>query len=365
MSRYAIRSERAFDATAYFLTDADRQAEAVIYPELGFNCVRFRTTPDIPNGAAPSTSLSTMPTDVFVPPDDVRDLRKVPFHGGNPILFPFPNRVRNGAYSFEGRAYHMEKLLANGWDRGAGQAIHGLVGDKPWTVEIEEASDDGAFLRASLQLDAFPDIAEQYPFPCRLTVAYRLRAGVLEMTTEARNTGAASLPMGFGIHPWFPTALRPGAELPAALGDITPGERAQALVHVPASAYWELDGLMPTGKVVPVTENAARFDLRGFRALDGLTFDDVFTQITPRADGWSEGGLRDPQTGLEFVVAADPGFREWVLYAPDSRPVVALEPYTCTTDAVNLQPQGLDAGLIALHPGETWTGVITFGLRQA
>ena len=62
---------------------------------------------------------------------------------------------------------------------------------------------------------------------------------------------------------------------------------------------------------------------------------------------------------------ASPEFREWVIYAPTERPVVCLEPYTGTTDAVNLQPRGVDAGLVVLDPGATWTGTIRTSLREA
>jgi aldose 1-epimerase len=362
MARYQITQAPAHGATAYHLKDAGRRAEAVLYPELGNNCVEFRTTPD-PDGKDAHGGDSA-PVDVFVPPDSVESLRAVPFTGGNPILFPFPNRVREGVFTFEGETYRMERLLAMGWDRGAGQAIHGLVADRAWTVEEAAAGDDGAVVRASLQLDAFPDIFEQYPFPCRITVLYRLRDGVLEMRTEVANMGTQNMPMGYGIHPWFPTRLRPGDTQPGALADITPEQRGQAQVRVPAAAIWELEKLMPTGSIHPVDAGAKEYDLREFRALGGQFLDNAFTRVQYREEGWSEGGLRDPATGLEMYLAADAQFREWVLYAPLNRPVVALEPYTCVTDAVNLQPQGVDAGLIVLPAGQTWTGDIRFGLRR-
>ena len=362
MSRYQIAQEAAHGTIAYRLTDTARRAEAVLYPAFGNNCVEFRTTPD-PVGSA-AADAPTEPTDIFLPPDRIEDLAHSPFHGGQPILFPFPNRVRDGVYTFAGSTYRMDKLLATGWDKGAGQAIHGLVADKAWTVETSHADDNGAVVKSYLQLDADPEIFAQYPFPCRISVTYRLYAGVLQMRTEVANTGTQTLPMGYGIHPWFPTALRPGVRLPGGLAAITPEERAQAEVHVPAAAVWELEHLMPTGRVVPAAEEAETFDLRNFRTLDRRFYDHVFTQVEYRPDGWSEGGLRDTTTGLEMYLAADDKFREWVLYAPDKSPVIALEPYTCTTDAVNLAERGIDAGLIALPAGETWTGDIHFGLRR-
>lgn len=362
MSRYAVETFSSHGYTAYRLRDTARRAEAVLYPALGNNCTEFRTTPG-PDGKD-SAGADSAPVDVFLPPATPDELTTgSPFHSGQPILFPFPNRVRNGEFTFEGRAVHMEGLLKKGWDRGAGQAIHGLVADKAWTVEKAEGEADGAVVRAFLQLDAFADIAEQYPYPCRLTVTYRLREGVLEMHIEVANTGDHTLPMGFGIHPWFPVSLQPGKKMPEAFGEITSEQRERAQVHVPAAGLWELEKLMPTGTILSL-DDLPEYDLRAFRPLDGLALDHVFTRVQHRADGWSEGGLRDPETGVEMFLAASEPFREWVLYAPTTRHVIALEPYTCVTDAVNLEPKGIDAGLIALPAGQTWNGEIHFGLRR-
>lgn len=357
MSRYEILQETVEGLEAYRLLDHGRLAEAVVYPELGNNCLVFRTTPD---GSEHPTAADVV--DVFIPTADLHGLKRLPFTAGNPILFPFPNRVRDGIYAFEGETYRMDGLMAKGWDAGAGQALHGLVGDRPWNVTEAFADEGAAVIHAAIQLDDYPEIYEQYPFRCRLEVRYALRDGVLSMHTSVENRGDKTLPMGYGIHPWFPTRLKPGAQLPADLLTISMEERATATVHVPADAIWELKELMPTGNILPV--EGTRYDLRHFNPLQDHFFDDVFTHVRYRADGWSEGGLRDPENHLEMYMAADAGFREWVLYAPLNSPVIALEPYTCPTDAVNLAAQNIDAGLIALPPTETWRGDIRFGLRR-
>lgn len=360
MSRYKLTTNIKSGFTGYHLVDTARRAEAVVYPELGCNCLVFRTTPD--SDETVSSDIISEPVDIFVTTENLEGLKDCPFTAGSPILFPFPNRIRDGIYTFEGRTHSMDGLLAKGWDKGAGQAIHGLVGDRVWTVEESGADSEFAFIRSSLQLDSFPDIFQQYPFSCRITVTYTLREGALEMKTEVLNTGSDNLPMGFGIHPWFPVALRPGIKSPDA--EISYAERSAARVRVPAAAYWELHGLMPLGKIISVDEEPQKHDMRNFRPLDGLDFDDVFTNVEQDEGGWSEGGLRDIASGLEMYISADREFREWVLYAPLHGRVIALEPYTCTTDAVNLHERGCDAGLITLTPQQNWTGVLLFGLRR-
>ena len=86
-----------------------------------------------------------------------------------------------------------------------------------------------------------------------------------------------------------------------------------------------------------------------------MTYDDVWTSITLE-DGWSRCDMHDPHHGLTVATEADAVFREWVVYAPPDKPVICFEPYTCTTDAFNLQARGIDAGMVRLKPGESLKG---------
>jgi aldose 1-epimerase len=51
-----------------------------------------------------------------------------------------------------------------------------------------------------------------------------------------------------------------------------------------------------------------------------------------------------------------------VVYTPAHRQAFCVEPYTCATDAVNLQARGIDAGWLVLPPGEKWTAVVEMSL---
>jgi aldose 1-epimerase len=331
--RYAVEQ----DGEIHVLRDHQARAEAHIVPSKGNNVVRFRVAPGGPSG----------PVDVFITPDE-GGLGPSGYRAGNPILFPFPNRVKGGHYVFEGRELQFDVN-----ETARGNHIHGLVSSRPWQVDGSGTSPNaGAWLAASISLGADADAKRQFPFPCTLTVTTRLRDGVLEQEIAVRNTGDGSLPMGFGTHPWFHATLE--------------GERREAAqVRVPGNRYWELENLLPTGRTIPVTQVPDKYDLRDWHQLSEDEYDDVFTDLVRRDDGWSAAGIRYENVGLELVVEASPEFREWVIYAPKDRSVVCLEPYTCTTNAVNLQRQGIDAGLIVLPAGDTWTGVIKTFLRKS
>ena len=330
--RYAVRPGRG----EYILIDAERNAAATVAPEHGNNVTHFRVTP----------RGRDVPVDIFLPPSDAGGLGPNGYSAGNPILFPFPNRVRAGRYSFQGRSYELDLN-----EPTRGNHIHGLVAKLPWQVEASGTSGDaGAWLRAVLSLDQYPDAMRQYPFPCRLKVTTALLDGALVQEIVVENSGSTALPMGYGTHPWHPAALDGAA-------------RELTEVRVPGRGYWELHNLVPTGQVLSVEQDTAKFDLREWQALDGHEYDDVFTDLVRRPDGWSEAGIRFPNAGYEILVEASPEFREWVLFAPASRPVVCLEPYTGATNAVNLQSQGIDAGLVVVEPAQRWTGMLRTSLR--
>ena len=90
-------------------------------------------------------------------------------------------------------------------------------------------------------------------------------------------------------------------------------------------------------------------------------YDDFYTGLNRH--GRSEAVYSDPGTGVEIAVISDEAFKEFVIYAPLDRDVVCLEPYTCATDAFNLETQGIDAGVIVLEPGESWSGTIVYAPR--
>jgi aldose 1-epimerase len=315
---------------------ADRAGDAIVLEEQGRASARI--APLAGNNVTHfATSIHGGPFDVLLSPDPA-----VPFRGGHaaglPILFPFPNRVRDARYEFAGRTYSLDPT-----DRGGVHHIHGLVRDRPWTVEDIGASNDaGAWMTASIKLEAFPDLVRQFPFPCTLTITTALRDGALHQRTIVENTGSTALPMGYGIHPWFPSRV----------GDAARGETE---VHAPAHKRWILEGNMPTGAKEPAT---GVYDLTGWRALDGQLYDDVFTDLIRRADGWSVAAVRYPSIGVEIRVEASPEFREWVVFAPLHRDAVCLEPYTSVTDAVNLARRGIDAGLVVVPPGGRWSGEV-------
>lgn len=324
--RFQVERVRRADVEVVVLRDLAARSEAHVVPALGDACLRFRLI----RGADTWPVIAEPPTD--------QAFRDQATRYGIPILYPWPNRIRGGRFSFRGQAYALPVTSADG------HAIHGLARSQPWEILEADADRDGAFVRAAVIVGGE---GSPFPFRSRLVVEHRLSGATLTVAAVARNEGTAPMPMGFGLHPWFGVPLGSGSA------------RADCELTVPAGGVWELQDSIPTGRVLPAS---GPLDLRTARRLGSAQLDDVLTGLTLE-DGWFTSILRDPIARREIRVRSDRRFREHVVYAPGDRAVVCLEPYTCATDAFNLEAGGIAAGVIVLEPGAGWQGVVTIEAR--
>ena len=310
-----------------------QKAIAEIVPALGNNCYAFRVA-----DAGPGSERGNW-LDLIDAPPDLATLQERSDSYGIPILFPFPNRVRGGAWRFEGATYRFDK------PPDSATSIHGLLLNRPYQVESHAADANGATLVCALDSREFADIGRQYPFPFTIRITYTLKNAALSMSVSIHNGGDRNMPMGFGIHPYFRVGLSPDANA------------AAATIKVPAASYWELDeDSLPTGRRLAATTGAS--DLRDGRPFAGLTLDHVFTDVQGEADGVSRCVIENRDTGHGMVMEADASFRELVVYTPPGRDTICFEPYTCPTDAINLEARGIPAGVIVLAPDETFSAAV-------
>ncbi|HJQ25400.1 MAG TPA: aldose 1-epimerase [Blastocatellia bacterium] len=299
---YAV-NRRTRDGVEVYVLEQDGRARAEIAPALGNNCFALRAASDI---------LEPVAFDEFV---------SRPTSYGIPVLFPFPNRLRDGAFTFQGTTYHVNPPR------------HGFVRDKAWkVVEAAATESDGAFLRCRFDAREHADtILGQFPFPFVLEMTYRLRDGKLGIHLTATNLGERTMPTGFGLHPYF---RRP----------------THGAIQVPARDRWELADSLPTGNVLKVDE---AYDLRQPRDLSGLVLDDIYSGLTTTESGMTECRLIDEAQRTETVIEFSARqFPFVVVYTPPApRPAICIEPNTCPTDAFNLEQRGIASNVIALAAG--------------
>jgi aldose 1-epimerase len=248
---------------------------------------------------------------------------QLPPKGCGITLVPWPNRIRDGKYTFDGTTYQL--ALTEPTTRNA---IHGLGRWARWE-KVRHVRD-----AVTLRLDIVPQ--NGYPFEVRAEVTYELHPeSGLRVTQKATNRGRQRVPFGAGAHPYLSTRGH-------ALADTT--------VQVPAREMLVVDD-----KQVPVgVRSVARsdHDLRRGRRLRGLRFDDGFTNLDVEdGRGVAEVRTRDGGARLWF----DETYRYLQVFTIDAltpdRPAVAIEPMTCAPNAFNSGD-----GLIVLEPGGSWSG---------
>ena len=241
-------------------------------------------------------------------------------------LIPWPNRIRDGQYRFEGADLQLALT-----EPSRHNASHGLVRWSNWTAAVEEAD------RVVMALDLHPQPG--YPFALGLSVEYRLGPGGLSVATTATNQGDRPAPYGVGAHPY----LTVGTDLVDA-----------ALLQVPAGTRLEADDRgIPTGSTAV---DGTPYDFRTARPIGDVVLDTAYTDLTG-----NEAVLVAPD-GRRATVWWDSSYRWLMVFTGDTlepgrrRKGLALEPMTCAPNAFVTGD-----GLRVLQPEESWT--TTWGIE--
>ncbi len=111
------------------------------------------------------------------------------------ILFPFANRIKDGAYAFEGNSYQLEKNQPQEQN-----ALHGLVYNKTFKVTAKETTDKYALV--SLEYIETSK-SKGFPFTYNIKLTYKLNTSGLSLGVSITNTDTSPFPFTLGWHPYF------------------------------------------------------------------------------------------------------------------------------------------------------------------
>jgi aldose 1-epimerase len=250
--------------------------------------------------------------------------------GRGQVLAPWPNRLGDGRYTFEG---HEGQAGLDEPERR--NAIHGLVRWLGWRPMSHAEN------VVALSCVLHPQPA--YPWRLELRIEYHLDADGLTVSTEATNLSETTAPFGIGFHPYL-TVGTPTVD--------------SALLLVPARRRLLADERgLPEGDVaVSGTEQ----DFTTQRPIGAMKLDTAYTELVRDDDGRSVAHLRPPagsrRRGLTLWV--DGAYRYLMVFTGDTlapasrrRRSVAIEPMTCPPDALR---SGVH--VIRLAPGSMWSG---------
>lgn len=241
--------------------------------------------------------------------------------GKSAILFPFPNRLRDGCYTWHEKEYQFPLNNA-----ATNNAIHGFLRSEPWVPVRIELTEESAELTCRYD---YKGERAYYPFPFVLEVTFAItQRNDFNVTFWLRNQHTAAIPMGLGWHPYF--------RLTEKADDHS--------LQLPSSERVLIDErMLPTGER---TETDVFLQAQ---PLESAILDQCF-HVSPLSPMLYRLQLRHGQQGISLA-ASRAQFPYFQVFTPPARQSVALEPMTCNVNAF----QNGD-GLVSLEAGADWMG---------
>jgi aldose 1-epimerase len=239
-------------------------------------------------------------------------------------LVPWPNRIRDGRYTFNGVTHQLALT-----EPARHNASHGLARYVPWVLVDKKT-------------DAVTNHARIHPQPgwpgtLEAMITHHVGPEGLTVTVEATNVSDGELPFGYGAHPYL------------TVGESTVDEVA---LTVPAASYLEVDDRLLPVKISSVDGTA--YDLRRGPVLGSAALDTAMTDLARDSDGRWRVNL---VLGDRFAELWGDETMRWVQVftgGPNRDWSIAVEPMTCAPDAFNPGPTHGDLKVLA--PGQAFVG---------
>lgn len=245
------------------------------------------------------------------------------------VLFPFPGRVENSEYEFNGNKYKLSGLRLKD-----GHALHGFAKYALWEI----ISKTDSFVSLSFKMTREEYKGKGFPFSLSLNLVYSLSEKGLTCKAEVVNSGKESAPFGLGFHPYYSLGV---SKVDYLSLQITAGK----LVEFSPS-------LKPTGKLLDFKDGELDFSSR--KAIGNIIIDNCFSNLSFNDSGINETILSSDD--LRIKIWQDQNLPYLQLYSADTigeenyRIGLAIEPQTCTGFALNMP----DMGLMILQPKENF-----------
>jgi aldose 1-epimerase len=204
--------------------------------------------------------------------------------GRGQFLAPWPNRLGDGAFAWEGRSYQTALT-----EPSRHNAIHGLVRWANWTLPEPDSVRSPYTPQTPVDSVSVTHVLHPqpgWPWTLGFRITYRLTPDHgLEVRTAVTNLSEEPCPFGFGWHPYIRVDVD------------------DCQLTLPAgTAYTTDERGLPTGRV---SVEGTDLDFRRPRTIGSAQLDHAFTDLA-----------RDPQ-GRASVVVAPPGGQPTTLWVDD------------------------------------------------
>ena len=278
------------------------------------------------------------------------------FAVGNPILFPFPNRIEDAMYAWKDTTYLQKK-------NGIPIQLHSLVYDETSFEKTDIITDKQSItLKTTLDVDETHPIYKGYPFSFRLYISYILSADGLTIEYILKNKCDEDMPYGMAFHPYF---------------NKINGDK-NTTIHVPCQYYYETrndvepeffnkmpggfgmtGNILPTGNLLSVSDT--KHDIMIPTAVGDLDVDTVYTNL--EKNPIAQIDYKD--SDIKLSISGSQEFCHYVVYTPKGKDFFCIEPQTCSTDAINLFNQGIKhVNLLTCPPSGDKKGFVKYTITK-
>lgn len=225
------------------------------------------------------------------------------------ILFPFANRVKNGAYVFNNSSYKLNCNEANKQN-----AIHGLVYNKTFTcINKTFTSDYGS---VTLQYKD-QGLSKGFPFKYTLELTYILSEEGMTLTTKVLNEDEKTFPFTLGWHPYF-----------------TSTDLEHSFISFESQTKYVCDKHQ-------IISGSTALNIEMPFQLKGINLDDGYKLETNNIE------FLTPKYKVNFSTTSKENFLQ--LYTPQQLNSIAIEPMTGAVDNFNNK-----IGLQVLNPNQSY-----------
>jgi len=239
-------------------------------------------------------------------------------------LSPFVCRLRNGKYSIDGQEYELPDKFSDG------NAIHGLLYNRPFKIVDEFADDNMAMVSMRYH---FKKENPGYPFDYVCEVRYTLLPRqILQVETTLLNLDNRPIPIADGWHPYF--------QLGGAINDYELQFSSDNMVEFDAH-------LIPTGNMVH-NDAFAHPAVIGDRELDNC-FELYLMADRPCCV------LFNPHNRVWLSIFTNNRYPYLQVYTPSHRKSIAIENLSAAPDCFN---NGM--GLLMLAPSRSQTFTVWY-----
>lgn len=240
----------------------------------------------------------------------IEDLKPLSYSNtyASSILFPFANRIKDGAYTFQNNAHQFN---INEVDKN--NALHGLVYNKKFEVLDLKSNESFASVKF-IYTEHNQSIG--FPFEYSIQLEYILSESTLNLKVNITNTSTKSFPFTLGWHPYFISK-----------------NLSESHLKFNSSKKLVFDDRMITSK----TEDIKTISVK----IENKQLDDCWILDEP------EVIFETPEYHLKILSTEKSSFLQ--TYTPPRKNTIAIEPTTGVSDSFNNK-----IGLQTLKPNETY-----------